>query len=71
MEKLAKINDVAAVTAADYETLYAEYEKAVSQSEYWEVLYKYVAKEKVVIKEHYDTLSNMVNNAAELVKLLK
>lgn len=71
MEKLAKINDVAAVTAADYETLYAEYEKAVNASNHWKDLYDYVDKQNVVIKERYDALANMVNNAADLVRLLE
>lgn len=70
MEKLAKINDVAAVTAADYEELYAAYEDAVSKVDYWKGLYEYVGKESVANKCRFNALAHMVNNAAELVQLL-
>ena len=71
MEKIEKITNFEEVNEAIYDELYTAYEKAFDDADYWRKLYDYVVKERDTYKQRYDAVATMVNNAAEVVKLLK
>lgn len=70
MEKIEKITNFEEVNAAIYDELYTAYEKLFDDADYWHKLYDYVVKERDTYKQRYDAVATMVNNAAEVVKLL-